>query len=90
MSDQREESEDQKKTSRMNIIYNALEDGWTVKKLLDKKNTYEFVRSNLIETEWKGLFIISTKSNTLEEIGDHITNINKIRHKNRKKIKSFP
>ncbi len=66
--------EEQKKTMRMNIIYNALEDGWSVKKSNVDSKTFEFTKTQQLENDYRGLVIFS-KSNICEDIKKHLENI---------------
>jgi hypothetical protein len=67
-------NEEEKKTIRMNIIYKALEDGWSVKKSNVGSKTFEFTKNKLLENHYKGLVIFS-KSNVCEDIQKHLENI---------------
>ena len=75
--------EEQKKITRMKIINDALEDGWTIKKSDIGPKTYEFTKNKLLDDDYKGLVIFS-KSNTLgtsfsicNDIQKHLENIKK-------------
>ncbi len=72
MSSQNEE--DQKKLIRMNIIYKALEDGWSVRKSNNEAKTFEFTKNKLLEDEYKGLVIFS-KANICDDIQKHLENL---------------
>jgi len=69
--------EEQKKLVRMNIIYKALEDGWSVKKSDNNSKTFEFTKNKSLEDDYKGLIIFS-KSNVCDDILQHLENIKKI------------
>jgi hypothetical protein len=66
--------EDQKKMVRMNIIYKALEDGWSVKKSNADSKTFEFTKNKLLDNDYKGLVVFS-KTNICEDIQKHLENI---------------
>jgi hypothetical protein len=66
--------EDQKKLIRMNIIYKALEDGWSVRKSGTDSRTFEFTKNKSLENDYKGLVIFS-KSNICDDIQKHLENI---------------
>ena len=68
--------EEQKKILRMNIIYKALEDGWSVKKSNIDSKTFEFTKNKSLENDYKGLVIFS-KSNICDDIQKHLENLKK-------------
>ncbi len=80
MSDQNDE--EQKKITRMSIIYKALEDGWVVKKSNNDSKTFEFTKNKSLKDDYKGLVIFS-KSNMsdvsgltiCDDIQKHLENI---------------
>ncbi len=76
MSTIENDNEDKKKINdnlKMEVIYKALENGWTVKKSSTDSRTFEFSKSDLIKTDYKGLLIF-TKSNVCEDICANIKN----------------
>jgi len=87
MSDDLEDEE--KKLTRMHIIYKAIEDGWIVKKNTNCPRTYEFTKPCISNIVSKNLIIFS-RSNILEDIESHINNISLDKKVKVKKIKSVP
>ncbi len=75
-------TDNEKKLERMNIIYKALEDGWTVKKSSLNSKTFEFSKNLSIDTQYKGLIIFSNNVSMYEDIQNQLSNI---KHKNKNK-----
>lgn len=69
--------EEQKKTIRMNIIYKALEDGWSVRKSDNNSETFEFTKNKSLEEDYRGLIIFSKSNNAniCEDIQKHLENL---------------
>ena len=70
-------NEEDKKMSRMNVIYKALEDGWTVKKSPVDSRTFEFTKNQSMDFNYRGLIIFSTKPSICEDIQNHLENLRK-------------
>jgi hypothetical protein len=77
MSTQNEEDEEQKKQMRMNVIYKALEEGWSVKKTGNDSKTFEFSKKKSLKEDYKGLVIFSKSAgpNICDDIEKHLENI---------------
>ena len=73
MSDDLED--EQKKLTRMHIIYKALEDGWTVKKSNNNPKTFEFTKNQSLGMDYRGLIIYSNKTTICEEIQQHLESL---------------
>lgn len=74
--------EERKKIMRMNIIYKALEDGWSVKKSDNDSKTFEFTKNKSLEEEYRGLVIFGRNNGSIcDDIQKHLENLN-----DRKKI----
>jgi len=73
-----ENQEERKKMIRMNIIYKALEDGWSVKKTENNSKTFEFTKNKSLENDYKGLVIFSKSANNkniCDDIQKHLDNL---------------
>jgi len=66
------DDEDSKKLNRLNVIYKALEDGWTVKKSNINSKTFEFTKNQSLDSDYKGLVVFSNKATICEEIQQHL------------------
>lgn len=64
--------EEQKKIIKMNIIYKALEDGWSVKKSNSDSKTFEFTKNDSINKDYNGLIIYSKSSNIYQDVQKHL------------------
>ncbi len=73
-------SEEQQKIVRMNVIYSALENGWSIKKSVTDSKTFEFTKNQLLDDEYKGLVVFS-KSDVCKDIQSHLENIKKNENK---------
>lgn len=84
-------SESVKKKMQMDVIYKALEDGWSVKKMNNEK-TFEFTKKqNQLEEKFKGLVIFSkNKTNICEDIQKHIENLDVSKDKKYERSFSVP
>ncbi len=69
-----QDEEEQKKQMRMNTIYKALENGWSVKKSGNNSKMFEFTKNQSLKDDYKGLVIFS-KSNICDDIQKHLENI---------------
>lgn len=78
---------EQKKLMKMNIIYKALEEGWSVKKSDIDSKTFEFTKNRSLEDDYKGLVIFS-KTNICDDVQKHLDNVKKNGEKE-KKIDKF-
>lgn len=72
--DKNEDNNDHRKITKMNIIYKALEDGWSVKKSGINSQTFEFTKSHSLDEHYKGL-VIFTKENICNDIQNHLENL---------------
>lgn len=64
--------EEDKKTLCMNVIYKALEDGWSVKKSDIGSKTFEFTKNGMINNDYKGLVVIGKNYNIMDDINNHL------------------
>lgn len=69
---------------KMKIIYNALENGWSIKKSDTINKAFEFTKDVPIEEDYKGLVVFS-KNSMPEDIENHIRNIDRIKKQKSKK-----
>lgn len=67
------DKEEQKRITRMNIIYKAIEDGWSVKKSNKDSRTFEFTKT--VEKEHKGLLIIGKSTNDVQKQYENINSV---------------
>jgi len=84
---------EQKKLNRMQIIYAALEDGWTVKKSDINPKTFEFTKNQSLDIHYRGLIILSNKTTICEEIQKHLGALSchkELNHKTKKRSISAP
>ena len=64
---------EQKKLDRMYTLYNAIEKGYTVRKLDNQQpNTFELTISQSLDPSYKGLVIFSNRTTICEEIEKHL------------------
>lgn len=88
-SNDTDSEEDKKKAMRMNIIYKALENGWSVKKSSNDSRTFEFTKSQSLDNDYKGLVVFS-KSNVCEDIQKHLENVKKHEQKHEQRYVKKP
>ncbi len=81
--------EDKKMATKMKIINNALEDGWTVKKSSINTKTFEFSKCGSKNKKDTGNYnIIITKNNmNSETIINHLNILNEIKNNKNNKLK---
>ena len=83
-----EEIEEQKKITRMKIIYGALEQGWSVKKSDNDPRTFEFTKTKSLEEDYKGLVVFckNNSSNICADIQKHLELKKKIEKKHERSV----
>ena len=65
---------EEQKIIRMKIIYEALEQGWSVKKSDNDPKTFEFTKNKSLEEDYKGLVVFckNNNSNICDDIQKHL------------------
>lgn len=93
MSNQEEDTEEQRKLIRMKMIYGALEQGWSVKKADNDSKTFEFTKNKSLDDDYKGLVVFcKNSSNVCDDIQKHLENLKekKAEKKTDKKVDKKP
>jgi len=85
-------SDEEKKNIRMNVIYEALRNGWSVRKSDVGDSTFEFTKNQvpirpMTDDNKQGLIIFTKKTSLLDEIKQHFENINTIKNSKNNKLR---
>lgn len=79
------EEEQERKKIYMDVIYKALEDGWSVKKSDNGSRTFEFTKNKKLHDDFKGLLVVGNNEHMMENIQNHMDQLDLIRSRKAKK-----